>query len=58
MRREMRIVLAQQAVPDKGNEMTLEAALLTPTQIAGRIVTADALHTQSTSCAGMHHCGG
>jgi len=41
------IVLAQQAVPDKGNEITLEATLLTPTQVEGRIVTADAMHTRA-----------
>jgi predicted transposase YbfD/YdcC len=52
------LVLAQQAVPDKGNEITLEASLLTPTQIAGRIVTADAMHTQRTCCADIHHSGG
>ena len=27
------VVLAQQAVPDKGNEISLEATLLTPTQV-------------------------
>jgi hypothetical protein len=52
------IVLAQHAVPDKGNEMTLEATLLTPTQVEGRIVTADALHTQRTCCADIHRFGG
>jgi predicted transposase YbfD/YdcC len=52
------IVLAQQAVPDKGNEITLEATLLTPTQVAGRIVTADAMHTQRTCCADIHRFGG
>ena len=52
------IVLAQQAVPDKGNEITLEATLLTPTQVAGRIVTADAMHTQRTCCADITRFGG
>ncbi len=52
------IVLAQQAVPDKGNEITLEATLLTPTQVAGRIVTADAMHTQRTCCADIQRFGG
>jgi predicted transposase YbfD/YdcC len=52
------IVLDQQAVPDKANEITLEATLLTPTQIAGRIVTADAMHTQRTCCADIHRFGG
>lgn len=52
------IVLAQQAVPDKGNEITLEAALLTPTHIQGRIVTADAMHTQRACCATITRFGG
>ncbi len=52
------IVLAQHAVPDKGNEITLEATLLTPTQVAGRVVTADALHTQRTCCADITRFGG
>ena len=47
-----------QAVPDKGNEITREATRLAPTQIARRIVTADAMHTQRTCCADIHHFGG
>lgn len=58
MRREMRVVLAEPPVPDKGNESTVEAVLLTPTQVAGRIVTADAMHTQRTCCADIHRFGG
>jgi hypothetical protein len=41
------VVLAQQAVPDKNNEITLEATLLTPTHVHGRILTADAMHTRA-----------
>jgi predicted transposase YbfD/YdcC len=52
------VVLAQQAVPDKANEISRESALLTPTQGQGRIVTADALHTQRTCCADIHRFGG
>ena len=52
------IVLAQQAVPDKSNEITLEATLLTPSLVQGRIVTADALHTQRSCCADIHRFGG
>ncbi len=52
------IVLAQHAVPDKGNEITLDATLLTPTQVAGRIVTADAMHTQRGCCADITRFGG
>src|SRR5215472_1055860 len=58
MRREMRVVLAEPPVPDKGNEITVEAVLLTPMQVAGRIVTADAMHTQRTCCAAIHRFGG
>ena len=52
------IVLDQQAVPDKANEIPLEATRLSPTQVAGRIVTADAMHTQRTCCADIHRFGG
>jgi predicted transposase YbfD/YdcC len=52
------VVLAQQAVPDKGNEITLQATLLTPTLVSGRILTADALHTQKDCCADIHRFGG
>lgn len=52
------VVLAQQAVPDKGNEISVEAALLTPLLVQGRIVTADAMHTQRTCCADIHRFGG
>lgn len=51
-------MLAQQAVPDKGNEISVEAALLTPMLVQGRIVTADAMHTQRTCCADIHRFGG
>lgn len=52
------IVLAQQAVPDKGNEISVEATLLTPAQVQGRIVTADAMHTQRACCADIHRFDG
>jgi predicted transposase YbfD/YdcC len=52
------VVLAQQAVPDKSNEITLEAVLLTPAHVAGRIVTADAMHTQRACCSRITRCGG
>src|SRR5215831_16975026 len=55
---ETGVVLAQQAVPDKGNEITLQATLLTPPLVAGRILTADALHTQKDCCADIHRFGG
>jgi predicted transposase YbfD/YdcC len=52
------VVLAQHAVPDKGNEITVEATLLTPAHVQGRLVTADALHTQRACCAQITRCGG
>lgn len=52
------VVLAQQAVPDKGNEISLEPTLLTPSQVKGRIVTADAMHTQRACCADITRFGG
>lgn len=52
------VVLAQQAVPDKGNEISLESVLLTPTAVQGRIVTADAMHTQRACCATITRFGG
>lgn len=52
------VVLAQQAVPAKANEISLEATLLTPIQVQGRIVTADAMHTQKACCADIHRFGG
>jgi predicted transposase YbfD/YdcC len=52
------VVLAQQAVPAKSNEITVEATLLTPAHNHGRIVTADALHTQRACCAQIIRSGG
>jgi predicted transposase YbfD/YdcC len=52
------VVLAQHAVPEKGNEITLEATLLTPAHVQGRIVTADAMHTQRACCAQIIRGGG
>jgi predicted transposase YbfD/YdcC len=52
------VVLAQQAVPDKSNEIRLEATLLTPAHVHGRIVTADAMHTQRACCGQITRSGG
>jgi hypothetical protein len=40
------VVTAQIAVPDKTNEIPCAKALLAPLDLAGAVVTADALHTQ------------
>lgn len=52
------VVLAQQAVPDKSNEIMLEVTLLTPAHVHRRIVTADAMHTQRACCAQITRFGG
>lgn len=52
------IVLAQQAVPDKSNEITVEVPLLTASHVHGRIGTADAMYTQKACCTQITRCGG
>lgn len=52
------VVLAQQAVPDKGNEISVEATMLTPALVEGRIISADAMHTQRACCAKIIQGGG
>ena len=41
------IVVGQQAVDTKTNEITVARPLLEPLELVGRVVTADAMHTQS-----------
>ncbi len=43
------IVLAHRQVPDKGSEISELAALVAELDLAGKIVTVDALHTQRTT---------
>ncbi len=50
---ESGIVLTQEAVKRKENEITASAALLHPLLIKGRIISTDALHTQKKWCAGV-----
>ena len=40
------VVLNQVEVPDKASEMQAVKPLLEPIELSGRVVTADALHTQ------------
>jgi hypothetical protein len=42
-------VLAQQEIPPNTNEITVVKALLDPLPLKGRIITADAIHTQKTT---------
>lgn len=41
------VVVGQQAVDTKTNEITVARPLLEPLHLVGRVVTADAMHTQS-----------
>ena len=50
---ESGIVIAQEAVKSKENEITAAAALLHPLLVKGRIISADAMHTQKAWCAGV-----
>ena len=42
-------VLAQREIPPNTNEITVVKALLDPLPLKGRIITADAIHTQKTT---------
>ncbi len=51
---ESGLVIAQQAVRRKENEITAAGAFLHPLFLKGRIISADAMHTQKKWCAGVH----
>ena len=55
---ESGLVIAQEAVKNKENEITGSAALLHPLLVKGRIVSTDAMHTQKKWFAGIHAYGG
>ncbi|EFH80734.1 ISAs1 family transposase [Ktedonobacter racemifer] len=52
------IVLAQRGVRSKENEISAAAALLHPALVKGRIISADAMHTQTKWCAAVKRYGG
>jgi hypothetical protein len=52
------IVLAEHIVGEKENELSRIQEFLTPQCIKGRIVSADALHTQQAFCLGVTLAGG
>jgi predicted transposase YbfD/YdcC len=52
------LVLKEQVVGDKENELSIVSQFLTPVWVKGRIISADALHTQRTFCAEVTHGGG
>ena len=54
---EARLVLGQVAVDEKSNEITALPALLNMLSLKGRIVTADAMHTQRTTAETVTQAG-
>jgi predicted transposase YbfD/YdcC len=52
------LVLKEQVVGDKENELSIVSQFLTPLWVKGRIISADALHTQLTFCTEVTHGGG
>src|SRR5438270_12741295 len=50
---ESGIVLSQEAVKSKENEITAAIAFLHPLLVKGRIISSDAMHTQKKWCAGV-----
>jgi len=52
------LVLKEQVVGDKENELSIVSQFLSPVWVKGRIISADALHTQHTFCSDVTHGGG
>ena len=55
---ETGILIGQQALEQKKNEITGAKAFLHPSFLKGRIVTTDAMHTQKEWCAGVQESQG
>lgn len=52
------VVLAQREVQTKENEISAVKEMLIPTLVKGRLLTADAMHTQRFFCQQVKHLGG
>lgn len=52
------VLLKEQIVGEKQNELSIVEAFLTPHWVKGRIISADAIHTQRKSCALIEAYGG
>jgi predicted transposase YbfD/YdcC len=52
------IVLAQRSIGRKENEISAAAALMHPALVKGRLISADAMHTQKKWCAAVIAFGG
>jgi predicted transposase YbfD/YdcC len=55
---ESGIVIAQEAVESKENEISASQAFADPLFLKGRIITADSMHTQKKWCASVQTYGG
>jgi predicted transposase YbfD/YdcC len=55
---ESGIVIAQETVESKENEITAAKRFLDPVYVKGRIISTDAMHTQKKWCAGVNVYGG
>jgi len=55
---ESGIVVAQETVESKENEITAAKRFLDPVYVKGRIISTDAMHTQKKWCAGVSAYGG
>lgn len=52
------VVLAQRSIGHKENEISAAAALMHPALVKGRLISADAMHTQKKWCAAVIALGG
>jgi predicted transposase YbfD/YdcC len=52
------LVLKEQVVGDKENELSIVSQFLSPVWVKGRIISADALHTHHSFCREVTHAGG
>ena len=52
------VLLKEQIVSEKQNELSVVSEFLRPLWVKGRILSADALHTQKTFCATVDAYGG
>ena len=51
-------MLKEHVVGDKQNELSIVSQFLSPVWVKGRIISADALHTQHSFCIEVTHAGG
>ena len=52
------VVLTQRVVREKENEISAAKEMALPQYVKGRVITADAIHTQKSFCQQIHRAGG